>query len=83
VAKAAAKKPGRPPAYKPEFADQAAKLCRLGATDAEIAAFFEKDQRTINRRKVDGADLSGPKRREACSDMKVADRLHQRAMGLE
>lgn len=33
-------KTGRPPTYKPAFAEQAAKLCRLGATDLELADFF-------------------------------------------
>ncbi|MGE0533158.1 MAG: helix-turn-helix domain-containing protein [Hyphomonadaceae bacterium] len=40
---------GRPSSYKPEFAGQAEKLCRLGATDMEIADFFEVDVRTIYR----------------------------------
>lgn len=31
---------GRPSKYKPEFAAQAAKLCALGATDAQLADFF-------------------------------------------
>ena len=30
----------RPSKYKPEYVDQAAKLCALGATDIEIADFF-------------------------------------------
>jgi hypothetical protein len=50
-------KRGRPSDYKPEFADQAAKLCRLGATDQEIADFFGKDERTINRWKIDHPDF--------------------------
>jgi hypothetical protein len=44
--------PGRPSVYKPEFADQARKLCLLGATDMEIADFFGVDTRTINRWKL-------------------------------
>lgn len=31
----------RPSRYKAEFAEQAAKLCRLGATDEQIAYFFD------------------------------------------
>jgi hypothetical protein len=38
---------GRPTKYKPEYATQAAKLCQMGATDIEIADFFEVDVRTI------------------------------------
>jgi hypothetical protein len=40
---------GRPTDYKPEFAEQAAKLCALGATDYELADFFGVDTRTIYR----------------------------------
>ena len=77
-------KAGRPSGYKPEYADQAAKLCRLGATDAEIANFFEKDERTINRWKVDYPDFcQALKAGKLVSDMDVADRLHQRALGFE
>ena len=40
---------GRPTAYKPEFAAQAAKLCEMGATDSEIAGFFEVHVATVYR----------------------------------
>ena len=40
---------GRPSDYKPEYAAQAAKLCALGATDYELADFFNVDTRTIYR----------------------------------
>src|SRR5258706_16428035 len=39
--------PGRPTAYRPEFVDQAAKLCELGATDVEVADFFGVAIRTV------------------------------------
>lgn len=42
-------KGGRPSSYKPEFAEQARKLCELGATDIEIADFFEVSDRTVYR----------------------------------
>ena len=75
---------GRPTDYKPEFADQAAKLCRLGATDDEIASFFEKDVRTINRWKNDHPEFcQALKDGKMASDMEVADRLFQRAKGFE
>ena len=35
--------------YKPEFADQARLLCRLGATDEELAEHFGACVRTIYR----------------------------------
>lgn len=40
---------GRPTEFKPEFCEQAAKLCALGATDFELADFFGVDTRTIYR----------------------------------
>ncbi|MHC2315161.1 hypothetical protein ACVIHC_002207 [Bradyrhizobium diazoefficiens] len=84
MAQKIARKGGRPSDYLPEFADQAAKLCRLGATDAEIADFFEKDERTINRWKVDHPEFcQALKDGKLVSDMEVADRLHQRALGFE
>lgn len=39
----------RPTDYKPEYATQAAKLAILGATDSELADFFEVEPRTIYR----------------------------------
>ncbi|SNT01838.1 hypothetical protein SAMN05216374_2324 [Tardiphaga sp. OK246] len=79
-----ARKPGCPSDYLPEYADQAAKLCRLGATDNEIADFFDKDERTINRWKIDHPEFcQALKDGKLVSDMDVADRLHQRALGFE
>jgi hypothetical protein len=38
---------GRPTSYRPEYAEQARKLCQLGATDAELAQFLEVNRSTI------------------------------------
>lgn len=43
---------GRPTAYKAEYAKQAEKLCALGATDQDLAEFFDVSIRTIYRWKV-------------------------------
>lgn len=40
---------GRPTKYKPEYAEQARKLCELGATDYELADFLKVDTVTIHR----------------------------------
>ncbi len=40
---------GRPTKYDPEYVGQAAKLCRLGATDLELGDFFEVSRETIWR----------------------------------
>lgn len=39
----------RPTGFKPEYAEQATKLCELGATDADLASFFKVSDRTIYR----------------------------------
>lgn len=73
---------GRPSPYKPEFADQARKLARLGATDIEIADFFEVDVRTIYRWKHSNEDfcqalIAG----KDALDERVVRSLYQRAVG--
>lgn len=42
----------RPSEFKEEYIAQAAKLCKLGATDAELGEFFEVSVRTIHRWKL-------------------------------
>jgi hypothetical protein len=43
---------GRPTSYRPEYVEQAEKLCHLGATDIEVADFFGIDVRTLYRWKI-------------------------------
>ena len=79
-----AKKPenGRPPIYKPEFAQQAYRLCLLSATDANLAEFFGVTEMTVNRWKV-----AHPAFRQALragkveADANVAESLYKRAIG--
>lgn len=40
---------GRPTDYRPEFCKQAAKLAQLGATDRDLAEFFDVHIRTVQR----------------------------------
>lgn len=75
---------GQPSDFKPEYILQTIKLCRLGATDEELAAFFEKSTTTIDNWKKQHPEFLGAlKAGKLSSDMDVADRLHQRAMGFE
>src|SRR5215210_4497768 len=68
--------------YKQEYAEQAEKLCRLGATDAEMAGFFGVNEQTINNWKIAHLDfLESLKRGKLEADANVASRLYQRAMG--
>lgn len=74
----------RPSKYKPEFAAQAAKLCALGATDVEIADFFEVDVRTIHRWKGEFDEFCHSLRSgKEVSDERVERSLFARANGYE
>jgi hypothetical protein len=75
-------KGGRPPKYTPEFAEQARKLCLLGATDEEIAAFFEVEVRTVYRWKLDHDEFcQALKAGKAEADERVERSLYQKAVG--
>ena len=80
--KGAKRPPGRPSRYNEEFAGQARKLCRLGATDKELADFFGVDVATVNRWKHQHAEFCDAlKDGKAAAAAEVADRLYQRALG--
>lgn len=80
--KATAATVGRPSRYRAEFAEQARKLCRLGATDVELADFFGVSEQTINAWKGAHAKfLESIKAGKIMSDAEVADKLFHRALG--
>lgn len=61
---------------------QVTKLCRLGATDKELADFFEISEATINTWKQRHPEfLEALKSGKMQADAEVADRLYQRALG--
>lgn len=73
---------GRPPGYKPEFAQQAIMLCKLGATDEELALFFKVSVRTIYRWKVQHAEFCQAIKAAATeADDRVERSLYHRAVG--
>lgn len=75
---------GRPTDYKEEYNEQAYKLCLLGATDKELADFFNVCEATINNWKIDVPEfLESIKKGKDLADANVADRLYQRALGFE
>lgn len=75
-------KAGRPPTYDPKFAEQAAKLCRLGATDYELADFFSVDTRTIYRWKnTQEAFCQAVVIGKEANDQRVERSLFQRSVG--
>lgn len=75
---------GRPTEYKKEYCEQATKLCKLGATDKDLADFFEVSEQTINAWKLKHEDFTlALKAGKQLADANVAERLYQRAMGYE
>lgn len=73
---------GRPTAYKPEFAEQARKLCEFGATDIELADFFKVNVATIYRWRNSHPEFCEAVKvgKDACDD-RVERSLYQRAVG--
>jgi hypothetical protein len=73
---------GRPTDYKPECSEQARKLCLLGATDKDLASFFEVNEDTITEWKKVHPEFSvSIKEGKDIADAQVAERLFQRALG--
>lgn len=74
--------PGRNSLYREEYAEQAFKLCLLGATDAELANFFEVDERTINNwKKEHPAFFQSIIDGKVKADAEVAHSLYRTATG--
>lgn len=77
-------KAGRPTKYKAEFAKQAAKLCKLGATNADLANFFEVGTTTIDRWIAERPGFRGAlKAGKNEADDRVERSLYQKAVGYE
>lgn len=73
---------GRPTRYRKEFAEQARKLCRLGAIDVELADFFGVDVATLNRwKKAHREFCESLKEGKSQADAEVAQSLFHRATG--
>lgn len=73
---------GRPTKYKPEYAEQAEKLCRHGLTDFEIAEFFGVSVRTLHRWKAENEDFCHSiKSGKTVADERVERALYERASG--
>jgi len=73
---------GRPTKYKKEYNVQAAKLCKLGATDVQLADFFDVAESTIHKWKLEHTSFSESlKAGKVFSDDKVEAALYDRAIG--
>ena len=74
----------RPTKYRAEYAEQARKLCLLGATDQELADFFEVEVRTVYRWKGDHEEFcQSLKAGKDEADNRVERSLYQQAIGYE
>lgn len=74
----------RPSKFKPEFVQQAEKLCKLGATDIEIADFFGIEVRTLYRWKAENQEFcQALKSGKNEADDRVERSLFARANGYE
>ena len=51
---------GRPSSYRPEYAKMACHLCKLGATDADLAEAFGVSVVTIDNWKIKFLSFLGP-----------------------
>ncbi|MCP5246049.1 MAG: terminase [Burkholderiales bacterium] len=75
-------KRGRPTLYRKEYVEQAYKLCLLGATDKQLAEFFEVNTDTIYTWKKIYPDFSESiKRGKLIADAQVAESLYKICIG--
>lgn len=82
--KAEALPSGRPTNYKPEYDTQVEKLCKLGATDKEIADFFDVSEQTVNTWKHKHPTfLESIKNGKVIADIMVSESLFKKATGYE
>jgi hypothetical protein len=74
--------PGRPTLHKPEFAEQAYKLCLAGATTEDLADCFEVSRSAIDKWLQSRPEFAQAVRRgRALADGDVAEKLYSRAIG--
>lgn len=66
--------------YQPDYVKQVYKLCLLGATDQELADFFEVDRDTIKNWAKKHLDFAEARRNgKLKADAEVASKLYKRA----
>jgi hypothetical protein len=75
---------GRPTSYKPEYAELAHNYCLLGATNDELAGFFNVAPRTVDNWLSVHADFATAVRNgRAAADASIARKLYRRADGYD
>ena len=76
--------PGRPTLYRRDLCELARNYCLLGATNADLAGFFDVSTRTIdNWIAVHPEFATAVREARAVADAKVARCLYERAVGYE
>ncbi len=76
----AKKAQGRPSRYKKEYDEQARKLCLLGATDKELADFFNVTETTINNWKnAHKSFIESIRAGKTVADMEIVNSLYKSA----
>ena len=77
-------KTGRPSKFDEKMCEQAEKLAKLGATDKEMADFFDVSESTLNLWKEEHPEFSESlKRGKTIADAEVSHKLYHRALGYE
>ncbi len=75
---------GRPTDFKPEYCDLAENYSMLGATDKEMAGFFDVTEQTLNNWKKKHPEFfESLKKGKAEADGMVVKSLFKRALGYE
>lgn len=73
---------GRPTDYKPEYDDLAFKYCLLGATDKQLAEFFDIAESTLNNWKhAHPTFMESLKKGKKQADAEIAHSLYHNAKG--
>lgn len=73
---------GRPTSYRPEYVERAAEMCKMGATDTEIAREFRVNVVTLYRWKIRYPDFCRALQAgKEMSDARVERSLYERANG--
>jgi hypothetical protein len=76
--------PGRPTLYRSDYCELARNYCLLGATNDDLAAFFDVTSRTIDNWIATKPEFASAVRKaKAMADARVARCLYQRAVGYQ
>jgi len=73
---------GRPTKYSADYEEQVYKLCLLGATNRQIASFFNVSESTVDNWKIEHPEFLGSiKQGKDIADMNVAHSMYKAATG--